>query len=112
MRMSTRVGLVASLVGAVAFGVGAIAHQVDRYATAFADTRNGESQVVVVDRFGQPSAHELKGQPFLRFSNSGCEAPCSQRLWWEHPVLRGVEAWSDEFDSENRVIHKAHWVSP
>jgi hypothetical protein len=111
MSTFSRAVVVVALV-AVTVGIGAINHQTSRYATAFADSKDGETEVEVVGRFGQPSNREVNGQPFLRYAIRGCEAPCSKRLWWEHPVLRGIEAWSVEFDSQGRSIHKAHWVSP
>jgi len=72
----------------------------------------GDTKQSVLERLGQPSRSELPGQPFLLYANHGCVAPCATRLWWEWPLLRGIEAWSVELDSTDRVIHTTHWVSP
>ncbi|WP_319240220.1 hypothetical protein [uncultured Propionivibrio sp.] len=93
-------------------GVVACWYIVSRYEQAFEATTNGESYSLVVERFGTPSVIELPGQEFSRYASKGCIEPCSVRAWWEHPVLRGIEAWSVEFNEKNQVIHTVHWVSP
>jgi hypothetical protein len=104
--------LVLALVACAVASVATCSHVVARYERAFELTGDGESAPDVIARFGKPSVREVRTQPFLRYATSECNAPCSERLWWEHPVLRGIEAWSVELNSENRVIGKAHWVSP
>ena len=104
------------IVGIIAFsgvvGVATCTRIVSRYAQAFETTNNGEPVAMIISRFGAPSVREVPAHPFLTYAAAGCKAPCSVRLWWEHPVLKGIEAWSVDIDNKNQVIHKAHWVSP
>lgn len=85
---------------------------VARYERAFEATTDGETTSLVVNRFGEPTAREIPEVPYLRYASRACQNPCAVRLWWEHPVLGGLEAWSVEFDNSGKVVHKAHWVSP
>jgi hypothetical protein len=62
-------------------------------------------------RMGGPDVRETS-QLFVRYASVPCVAPCAQRLWWEHPILKGFEAWSVDINIEGNVIHKAHFVSP
>jgi len=101
-----------SVFATLVVGVAACWHIVWRYEHAFEATTNGESYSLVVERFGKPSVVEFPGQEFLRYASKGCIELCSVRAWWEHPVLKGIEAWSVEFNEKNQVIHTAHWVSP
>lgn len=96
----------------VAVGVAACSRTVSRYEHAYEGTLDGEALSVVVARFGAPSVEESEDREFVRYASVGCTTPCAVRVWWEHPVLVGIEAWSVEFNSDNRVIQKAHWVSP
>jgi hypothetical protein len=96
----------------VATGLAICSYTVSTYEQAFEATRDGEVLAVVIDRFGEPSVREVPSQAFTRYADRGCNAPCSLRVWWEHPMLKGIEAWSVEFNSENHVVHKGHWVSP
>jgi hypothetical protein len=104
------------ILGIVAFsavvGVATWLWIASRYAQAFEATKIGEPFAMVISRFGAPSVREVPAHPFLIYAVAGCQAPCSVRLWWEHPVLKGIEAWSVDFDNKNQVIHKSHWVSP
>lgn len=92
--------------------IGSCAIRVSSYKRAFDSTTDGESLQKVVERFGTPSIRELTTKPYLRYAMTGCKSPCAERLWWEHPILVDIEAWSVEFDSAGNVIHKVHWVSP
>lgn len=96
----------------LAMAIAAVAFRASQYKHALEASVNGETSAAVVARFGQPSSTEVPGRPYLRYAIQGCEAPCARRIWWEHPVLRGIEAWSAEFDKDDRLVHKAHWVSP
>ena len=98
----------ATILGAVA----ACTYTVSRYERALAATSDGEKKNQVIARFGDPSVHEIHGKPFLLYASNPCESPCAERLWWEHPVLKGFEAWSVEFNTQGNVIHTTHWVSP
>lgn len=85
-----------------------------RYQHAFNDTANGDSKLAVIQRFGNPSARESKGQGFSAYTDKSCQSPCVERLWWEAPlpVPRGIEAWNVEFDSTDHVVNKAHILFP
>ena len=98
--------------GALVAGIAGCTLAVARYDRAFEATRDGEPASVVVERFGSPSVRENAAQPFVIYASNRCVAPCVVRLWWEHPVLKGIEAWSVESGANNDVVHKAHWVSP
>jgi len=110
----TRVGKAIGILITVApfLAVGGCAALVARYERAFEATTDGEQTSFVVDRFGEPTVRELPAEHYLRYAGRACQAPCALRLWWEHPVLRGIEAWSVEFDDSGKVVHKAHWISP
>ncbi|WP_205905377.1 hypothetical protein, partial [Collimonas pratensis] len=98
--------------GGICLSIAACMHTVSKYQNAFAATAFGDTASVVVERFGSPSVHENNVNRFLRYAAQSCEAPCTERLWWEHPVLKGIEAWSVEFDTKGKAIDKAHWVLP
>lgn len=93
-------------------GIGGCSYVAARYERAFDATAVGDSLAQVLSRFGDPGVTERRGAPFMRYAASACSGDCSLRLWWEHPILRGLEAWSVEVDAAGRVVHKAHWVSP
>ncbi|QWT22271.1 hypothetical protein KPL74_09710 [Bacillus sp. NP157] len=53
--------------------------------------------------------------PAARFIDSAtrrCTSPCVRRLWWVHPVLRDIEAWSVDIDGDGKVVDSYHWTSP
>jgi hypothetical protein len=79
---------------------------------ALAQIAPGQSAQSVISRLGQPTRRELPSEPFLVYADHGCMAPCAVRLWWEWPLFRGIEAWSVELDSRQRVLRTVHWVSP
>ncbi len=99
-------------VGGICLGIAACMHTVSQYENAFAATIVGDAESLVVERFGSPSVRENKADRFLKYAANSCGAPCTERLWWEHPVFRGIEAWSVEFDAMGKAINKTHWVSP
>jgi hypothetical protein len=101
-----------SLAATSVVGVVACMFTASRYEQAFEATVTGDSYSTVSDRFGNPSVVELPTQPFLHYASKGCISPCALRAWWEHPVLKGIEAWSVEFNDKDQVIHSAHWLSP
>lgn len=103
-----------SLLALSVVGVAACSYIVSRYEQAFEATANGDPYSLVVERFGKPSVTEYSAQPFLRYAmpSQVCNTPCAFRVWWEHPVLKGIQAWSVEFNDKNQVIHTAHWLSP
>lgn len=109
-RFTKILGVVIAFVPALVLG--SCAYAVARKEKAFSETVDGDTRSTVVARFGSPDIEENAGNPYLGYANSGCQAPCEVRLWWEHPVLRGIEAWSVEFDGQGKAVHSAHWVSP
>jgi hypothetical protein len=66
----------------------------------------------VIQKLGTPDAVDTFATPFHRYASAGCDTPCVRRLWWEHPILKGFEAWSVELSSTGTVLKKSHWVSP
>ena len=72
----------------------------------------GDTEQKVVAAMGQPRLREPSGRPYLRYADRACASPCVMRLWWELPLLPGIEAWSVELDSSRRVVQTAHWVLP
>src|SRR4051812_36104543 len=89
----------------------ACSHRVSRIEEGFAAVTPGETVTQVTDRLGSPDMRETT-QLFTRYANVPCVEPCKLRLWWEHPILKGFEAWSVETNSTGTAIHKAHFVSP
>ena len=100
------------VVASIVVSVGACLFIVMGYEQAFEETIDGDTKTIVSQRFGSPSLIEPSTKPYLRYASVPCKAPCVERLWWEHPVLRGIEAWSVEFDANGKVVDKAHWASP
>jgi hypothetical protein len=66
----------------------------------------------VVARMGIPAVRENADKPYLRYASSPCINPCVIRLWWEMPILPGIEGWSVELGEDRNVVKTAHWVSP
>jgi hypothetical protein len=79
---------------------------------AFDSIRIGDTRALVLKQFGNPSVYEKEGEPYLRYSSVACSTPCVERLWYENFMTFGIEAWSVEVGWDNKVVHKAHWVSP
>ena len=105
--------LVASLLAvalATFFGSGAI--RAGHYARAFETVAIGQPEATVLAKFGPPGVTDTRRAPFLRYASQACTPPCSRRLWWEHPLLPSIEAWSITLDTTGKVVDKAHWVSP
>jgi hypothetical protein len=103
------------LIGAVAVALcvyaGLFVYKNHRYASAFADTRLGESPEIVSDRFGVPPNTEFPHSSyFMGFTMFPCAQPCAQRLWWEDParVFRS-QAYYFEFDVNRHLIRKTHY---
>jgi hypothetical protein len=92
--------------------IGACAIKVNRYSAAFSQVKIGDMEETVLARFGEPSVRETGAKPFLLYATSPCTGPCAIRLWWEMPIVPGIEAWSVELGPGRKVIHTAHWVSP
>jgi hypothetical protein len=103
--------ILASMALAVVF-VASCSVQANRRTRELEQIAAGDTVASVVARLGQPSERVPAGQPFLRYTDLGCIAPCVVRLWWEWPLFRGIEAWSVDLDSDQRVLTTYHWVSP
>lgn len=41
-----------------------------------------------------------------------CSSPCTRRLWWVHPLLPDLEAWTIDLDDQGNVIGGHRWSSP
>lgn len=111
MAKTLRVLALSTLTVAVV-AVGSCATQVHRYNAALGQVALGDTEAAVISRLGSPSFRELAGTPYLRYTGTPCTAPCTVRLWWEWPVLPGIEAWSVELGQDNNVVKTYHWVSP
>ena len=88
------------------------AFQVHKYNSGLASVSPGNSSVQVIALLGLPSYTEPAGHPYLRYTGTPCKSPCARRLWWEWPIFPGIEAWSVELNSNDRVLKTYHWVSP
>lgn len=86
--------------------------RVTQIENGFAAFENGVPERVVIEKLGGPDVVDTSAVPFLVYSSALCNAPCVKRLWWEHPILKGMEAWSVELDSTGNVMNKTRWVSP
>jgi hypothetical protein len=103
------------LTGAVAAALcvyaGLYVYKSHRYASAFADTRLGDSPQIVTHRFGAPPNIEfLHSGYFQGFTVFPCTLPCNERLWWPDPtgVFRS-QAYYFEFDVNRHLIRKTHY---
>jgi hypothetical protein len=99
----------------VVVGVAAIAacsFRVHQYKSGFSKVKAGDTEAEVISRLGKPSFRERTGATYLRYATAGCNAPCAERLWWERPIVPGIEAWSVELGRDRRVLRTYHWLSP
>ena len=103
-------GLLVASLGYVAYGI--VMYRT--YSQAFAETRDGETLEVVLERFGPPShiepRHNASG--YDAGSRSVCAESCWLRLWYEMPFTLGVAPVTVDFDAQQKVIHKYEWNSP
>jgi hypothetical protein len=103
------------LIGAVAAALciyaGLYVYKSHRYASAFADTRLGDSPEIVTRRFGvAPNNEFLHSGYFPGFTRFPCTLPCDTRLWWEDPTSAfRSQAYYFEFDADRHLIHKTHY---
>jgi hypothetical protein len=103
------------LIGAVAAAVciyaGLYVYKSLRYASAFADTRLGDSPEIVARRFAVPPNIEFQHSGyFMGFTMFPCTSPCYTRLSWDDPtsVLR-LQSYYFEFDVNRHLIRKTHY---
>jgi len=81
--------------------------------TAYDAVQVGETEAVVIARFGvQPAVREKPGVLFARYASQPCDGVCVERLWYENRLSLDTEAWSVELDKSRHVIKKSKWVSP
>ena len=104
--------LISLLIALAVIFVASCSLQASQRTQALEKVAVGDTQESVVERLGQPSRSELPGHPYSLYASRGCVAPCAVRLWWEWPVLRGIEAWSVDLGADHHVLQTAHWVSP
>jgi hypothetical protein len=90
----------------------ACTYRVTQIERGFASVETGAPERAVIEKLGSPDVVDTSAAPFVVYASALCSAPCVRRLWWEHPVLKGVEAWSVELGSAGNVLTKSHWVSP
>jgi hypothetical protein len=103
------------LIGAVAAALcvyaGLYVYKSQRYASAFAETRVGDSPEIVTRRFGVPPNIEFPHSGyFMGFTMFPCTSPCDTRLSWVDPtsVFR-QQAYYFEFDVNRHLISKTHY---
>jgi hypothetical protein len=92
--------------------VGSCTFKVHNYNSAFKRVNIGDSEDSAVARLGIPSYRERALDPYLRYTSTPCVAPCVSRLWWEWPIMPGIEAWSIEVDQNRTVLKTYRWESP
>jgi hypothetical protein len=92
--------------------IGACEIKTRHYNAAFLLVAVGDSEASVVARMGVPAVRERVGQPYLRYATLACTKPCAIRLWWEMPIMPGIEGWSVELGEDRKVVRTSHWVSP
>lgn len=79
----------------------------------FDAVRLGDTKDQVIADLGDPSVIEQSGGiRFTRYAAKLCVSPCAERFWFENRLTLDLKAWSVEFDSSGKVIHKSYWVSP
>lgn len=83
-----------------------------RYNNAFNDLDMGAPVPDVLMRMGPPSYIEKSAAIFSRYASGACVSPCVERMWFENKLSMDTEAWSVEFDREQRLIKKTRWISP
>jgi hypothetical protein len=101
-----------TVVAVVTSTIGACEIKARHYNAAFSFLAVGDSEASVVARMGVPAVRESAGQPYLRYATSACTNPCAIRLWWEMPIMPGIEGWSVELGKDRKVVRTSHWVSP
>lgn len=108
---------VLSVIGIAAFAIGILlvcscSIKVHSYNSSFSKISIGDTEDSAVARLGVPSHRERALDPYLRYTSTPCMAPCVSRLWWEWPIMPGIEAWSVEVDENHTVLRTYRWVSP
>jgi hypothetical protein len=93
-------------------GISACTYRVAETEREFELIDDGAPENNAVKKLGTPDVVETFTSPFFRYASEPCRLPCVRRLWWEHPILKGFEAWSVEVGSTGTILKKTHWVSP
>ena len=112
MPLSNAEVVILALVGCPFFYVASCAHISLNRQEAFKSIKIGDSADTVLKHLGPPSVKERPEKLFSRFANTGCEAPCAERWWFENTMGLDIEAWSVWLDADGKVLEKYHWVSP
>jgi len=92
--------------------VGSCTMKVQHYNSSFLKVHTGDTEDSAIARLGVPSYRERAFDPYLRYTGTPCVAPCVSRLWWEWPIMPGIEAWSIEVDQNRTVLKTYRWTSP
>jgi hypothetical protein len=103
--MSAGFGVLWVAVGYVVWGVSVRF----RYDAAFEATKVGDSMSAVVERFGRPTDVESHREGTDGFH---CISSCRFRLWYEKPLLGGIEPMAIDFGDQLVVVDKYHYSSP
>src|ERR1700683_2283216 len=76
--------LIGAILAALCVYAGLYVYKSHRYASAFGNTRLGDSPEAVIHRFGVPPNVEFPhSSSYLGFTMFPCTSPCEDRLWWE-----------------------------
>jgi hypothetical protein len=63
----------------------------------------GDTKESVISKMGTPSRVHPRDT---------CKGACVDRLWYDYALCLGLDEWSVDFDKNNRVVEKAHEISP
>jgi hypothetical protein len=103
--------LTGTVAAALCVYAGLYVYKSHRYASAFSDTRLGDSPEIVTHRFGVPPNIEFWHSGYaMGFTMFPCTPPCDTRLSWDDPtsVFRR-QAYYFEFDANRQLISKSHY---
>ena len=93
-------------------GISACTYRITQIQREFKLVNDGTAENDAIKKLGAPDVVETFASPFFRYASEPCRPPCVRRLWWEHPILKGWEAWSVEVSANGTILDKSHWVSP
>lgn len=79
---------------------------------AFDALHAGDSEAMVLDAMGAPSAREVQAGKLQVPFSSGCHAPCVTRLWYLNRMSLTGESWSFDIGKDRQIISKVAWHSP
>lgn len=112
MRLPRRVA-VAALLALVVLYVGACTFNRHRLQTRFESVAMGASATEMAQAMGLPDEFDSDVTVNALYASRPCEAPCVRRAWYYNRFQpEGIEAWSFDLDSDDRVVGAAHWLLP